>query len=401
MSDFDVAIIGGGPTGVAAALQLKRRGVARIVILEREAELGGVPRHCSHPPFGMREFGRVLTGPGYARRLRAAAEKSGADIRLHHSVVQLHPGGTLALAAPEGSVQIRALRVLLATGARESSRSARLLGGDRPLGIINTGALQAHLTLHGTIPFRRPVVVGTELVALSALATCRRHGIAPVAMLESGARPTARWPLTLLPSTLRIPLHLRSEIAEIHGTGRVENVKLHDGREISCDGVLLTGNFVPESTLARMGHLAIDPGTGGPLTDQYGRCSDAAFFAAGNLLRGVETAGWCFREGAKIADYIADDFLSGLPYHEGGINIICGPGIKYAMPQMLTRVTKLRGELQLRVSQQVRGQLRIIAGGSVLYKRRIAALPERRILIDLEHLRIPHDISQITVEILA
>lgn len=398
---IDAAIIGGGPAGVAAALALKRRGVARVVILEREETLGGIPRHCGHPPFGMREFGRILTGPAYAKRLRAAAERAGVEILLQHAVVRLYPGGVLEITTPEGVKQLSALRILLATGARETPRAARMLGGDRPLGVLNTGALQAHVVLKGTIPFRSPVVVGTELVSLSALATCRAHGIRPVAMLEAQKRPTARWPLTLLPWLLRIPRYFGAEIAEIVGGARVESVKLRDGREIQCDGVLLTGNFTPESSLARMSHLLIDPGTAGPATDQYGRCSDGAYFAAGNLLRGIETAGWSFREGAAIADYIADDLAGGLPCAEGGVEVICGEGVKYALPQSLARVTRLRGIMQLRVAAPIRGQLRVRAGDIILYRRRLSALPERRILLDLEILRIPPETSQIIVEIVA
>jgi NADPH-dependent 2,4-dienoyl-CoA reductase/sulfur reductase-like enzyme len=398
---IDVAIIGGGPAGIAAALQLKRRGVARVAILEREETLGGVPRHCGHPPFGMHEFGRVLTGPAYARRLAAAAEAAGVEILLRHSVVALRPGGVLDVATPEGLLEARASRVLLATGAREAPRSARLLGGDRPLGVLNTGALQAHVHLQGTTPFRRPVVVGTELVSLSSLATCRGHGIRPVAVLEGGKRGVARWPLGLFPRLLRIPVHYGAEIAEICGAAHVESVRLRDGREIACDGVLLTGRFVPEASLARMGHLAMDAGSGGPVTDQYGRCSDGAYFAAGNVLRAIETAGWSFREGAAIADYIADDLEGGLPYAEGAVEVLCGEGLKYALPQALARVTKLRGVMQLRVAAPMRGQLRVRAGESVLLRRRLAVLPERRVLVDLEHIRLPQGVSQIVVELVA
>jgi NADPH-dependent 2,4-dienoyl-CoA reductase/sulfur reductase-like enzyme len=398
---IDVAIIGGGPAGVAAALRLKRRGVGRVAILEREDSLGGVPRHCGHPPFGMHEFGRVLTGPAYARRLAAAAEAAGIEILRRHSVVGLRPGGVLDVATPDGRLELRALRVLLATGARESPRSARLLGGDRPLGVLNTGALQAHVILHGTTPFRRPVVVGTELVSLSSLATCRSHGIRPVAVLEARTRAAARWPLAAFPRVLRIPVHYGAEIAEIRGEARVESVLLRDGREINCDGVLLTGCFVPEASLARMGHLAVDAGSGGPVTDQYGRCSDGAYFAAGNVLRGIETAGWSFREGTAIADYIADDLSGGLPYAEGAVEVVCGEGLKYAVPQVLARVTKLRGVMQLRAAEPLRGQLRVRAGEMVLARRRLSVLPERRILLDLEYIRLPPGVSQITVELVA
>ena len=395
---IDAAIIGGGPAGVAAALTLKARGVVRVAILEREESLGGVPRHCGHSPFGMHEFDRVLTGPAYARHLAAAAEAAGVEILLQHAVVRLQPGGVLEVATPDGPRELRARRVLLATGARESPRAARLIGGDRPPGVLNTGALQEAVYLRHIIPFRRPVVVGSELVALSALATCRSHGIKPVAMLESGTRPVARWPLTLLPFLLRIPVHFGAEIAEICGAERVESVLLRDGRRIDCDGVLLTGGFVPEASLAQMAHLAVDAGSGGPAVDQYGRCSDGAYFAAGNLLRGIETAGWSFREGTAIADYIADDLAGGLPSSEDEVAVLCGEGLKYVVPQRLTRVSKLRGVIQLRVAEKQRGQLVVRAGEAVLYRRHLAGRPERRILIDLEHIRLPQGVSQLNVE---
>src|SRR5689334_8031344 len=138
---IDVAIVGAGPAGLGAALALKRHGVRRVVVVEREAEAGGVPRHCAHSPFGLREFGRVLLGPAYARRLAAEAEAAGVEIRLRTSVVAVEPGCRLQLTTPEGLNALTARRILLATGARETPRSARLVGGDRPVGVVTTGAL--------------------------------------------------------------------------------------------------------------------------------------------------------------------------------------------------------------------------------------------------------------------
>ncbi|WP_031771789.1 NAD(P)/FAD-dependent oxidoreductase, partial [Pseudomonas aeruginosa] len=264
----DVAIVGSGPAGLAAAIELRRQGVARVCVLERDGEAGGIPRHCAHPPFGLREHGRLLTGPAYAQRNVEQAERAGVDIRLRHSVVALAAAGLLQLATPEGPRSLRATRVLLATGARETPRSARLLGGDRPLGVINTGALQAYLYLQGLKPFERPLIVGTELVSLSAVMSCRRAGIRPVAMLERNARATARWPLSLFPRLCGVPMHFSSELLEIEGRGRVEaaRVRLGDGRveRIACDGILLSGRFVPESSLVRLSHLELDPASGGP-----------------------------------------------------------------------------------------------------------------------------------------
>src|SRR6185369_3322131 len=121
--------------------------------------------------FGMREFGRVLLGPAYARRLVAAAEAAGVEIRLAASVVGIEPGRRLALATDDGTTTITAQKILLATGARETPRSARLVGGDRPVGVITTGTLQQVVHREGLKPFERPVIVGTELVSLSAIIT--------------------------------------------------------------------------------------------------------------------------------------------------------------------------------------------------------------------------------------
>jgi thioredoxin reductase len=310
----DVAIVGAGPAGLGAALALKRHGVRRVVVVEREAEAGGVPRHCAHSPFGLREFGRVLLGPAYARRLVAAAEAAGVEIRLWTSVVAIEPGPRLALTAPEGVATLTARKILLATGARETPRAARLVGGDRPIGVITTGTLQQAVHLEGQRPFDRPVILGTELVALSAIITCRQAGIRPVAVVEPAPRPSVPLPLSLFPRLMGLPVHLGTAIAEILGRGRVEAVRLsgpgNASRELGCDGVLFTGRFVPESSLARLAGLALDP-LGGPRTDADGRTSDRDVFAAGNGVRPVRTGGWCFRDGQRVARAIVRDLREG------------------------------------------------------------------------------------------
>ncbi|MDY6860366.1 MAG: FAD-binding protein, partial [Pseudomonadota bacterium] len=179
----DVVIVGAGPAGLAAAAELKARGVGSVLVLEREAQAGGIPRHCGHFPFGMREFHRLLRGPAYAARLLARAQAAGAVIKTGVTVTALHPGPGLSVASAGGLRQITARRVLLCTGVRESTRAARLIGGTKPGGVLSTGALQGMVHLQALRPFRNPVVLGTELVSFSALLTCRHLGIRPAAMI--------------------------------------------------------------------------------------------------------------------------------------------------------------------------------------------------------------------------
>lgn len=125
--DTDVLVIGGGPSGVAAAIELRRQGAKRVVLLDREPALGGATRHCSHSPFGMLEFGRVYFGAAYGRKLTLEAEKAGVDIRIGHSVVELADNGSVLVASAHGAERIAAQRVIVTTGAREKPRSARLI----------------------------------------------------------------------------------------------------------------------------------------------------------------------------------------------------------------------------------------------------------------------------------
>jgi NADPH-dependent 2,4-dienoyl-CoA reductase/sulfur reductase-like enzyme len=406
IENVDVAIIGGGPSGLSAAAELRKLGVNKVVVIEREPEAGGIPRHCGHPPFGFWEYGRIYTGPDYARRNVTEALKAGVDIRLRHSVTKLGANGRLEIVSPEGAVSIQAQRVLIATGARETPRSARLVGGDRPLGVINTGAFQSYLYLENLKPFDRPLIVGTELVSLSSIMSCRRAGIKPVAMIETNDRATARWPLSLFPRLCGVPMHYGAQLVEIHGTGRVEgaSVRMADGslRDFDCDGVLLTGRFIPESSLVRLSDLKLDPKSGGPVIDQYGRCSDPAYFAAGNLLRPVETAGWSFREGRKIASFIAHDLRRQLPPAEQAVEILCKGELKLCVPQRLS-LSRVQGmkHLQMRVSKAARGRLVVRADGKDLWSRSASSLPERRILIPIASLNVPQGVQQLEVDFVA
>ncbi|RAI03904.1 pyridine nucleotide-disulfide oxidoreductase [Acuticoccus sediminis] len=381
----DLAIIGAGPAGLGAALEARARGLS-VVVLDREAEAGGIPRHCGHPPFGLREFGRPMTGPAYARRLVDAAEAAGAEIRTGTTVVAIAPGPRLTLTSDAGVAEIAPRRVLIATGVRETTRAARFIGGTKPGGVMNTGTLQGLVYLKGRRPFARPLIVGTELVSFSAILTCRHAGIRPLAMIEPGARATARWPSALLPRLLGIPLMTGTRLVAIEGTDWVTGAVLAgpDGteRHVATDGVILTGGFRPEATLVRQSHLVLDPATGGPEIDQFGRTSDPDIFAAGNMLHPVETAGWCHREGRMIAAAVADSLAGGLPPPEPALRLRPTGGIRYAVPQRIVPGDHAAGVIQLRADRPARGRL-VLATPTPARSVPLDTAPERRILMPI------------------
>ncbi len=390
---IDVLIIGGGPAGLSAATELKRLGIAHVVVLDRELQAGGIPRHCGHPPFGMREFKRVFSGPQYAHKLVEAANKAGVEIRNSTTVVEIQAGGQLLLVDPKGAYTLSAKRIIYATGVRETPRSARLISGSRPLGVMNTGALQSTVYLKHQRPFKHPVIVGTELVSFSAIQTCLHAGIQPRAMIEQNKSISARQPASLYAHFKRVPLHLQTRLLRIDGRTHVEAVTVEnaDGeqRQIECDGVILSGRFTPDATLARSGHLDIDPHSGGPRVDQFGRCSDPVYFATGNLLRPVETAGWSWNEGRETAQRVALDINGKLPDPGTPMPLIIqSPLIQYAMPQQLNPDSGKHGmtQLQLRFTQVAKGTLQFTQDGIVLWQKKISSRPERRILIAINQI---------------
>ena len=388
--DCDVAIVGGGPSGLSLATGLRRLGVERVVVLERDQEAGGVPRHCGHYPFGVREFHRLMKGPDYARRHVAAAEAAGVDIRTGVTVTALGDGARLSLSSHDGVGELQARRVALCAGARESSRAQRLIGGSRPRGVISTGALQAFVYLEGLKPFHRPVVLGTELVSFSALLTCRHAGIRPAAMIEACDRITVPTLSRALPLVLGIPVILGASVNRILGRGGVEGVEIvcADGttRVIEADGVICSGLFRPESALLRAGHLAVDPATGGPVIDQYGRASDPTYFCAGNLLRPIETSAWCAREGRETARRIARDLAASSPASTSTTRVRAAhEAIRYVLPQRLSDsdAPVAMEHLQMRLDRPARGRLQMLADGREIWSRPIDSLPERRLLAPL------------------
>ena len=387
----DVAIIGGGPSGLAAATTLKRLGIEQVTLIEREAEAGGIPRHCGHPPFGMREFGRVLDGPRYARRLVERADKLGVDMRCSTSVVSLQPNGVLTLSDNQGQSDLKAERVVLATGVREGSRAARFIGGDRTRGIVSTGALQSLIYIEKMRPFKRPVIIGSELVSFSALLTCHHAGIKPRAIVEKNPRITARFFALGLPLIRGISVITHTEVVRICGNDQVTGVVVRDlntGNEetIDADGVIVSGDFTPESTLARMGGLTLDPASGGAAVDQYGRTSDSRIFVAGNALRPVETAGWSWREGVRIGQLLAEDLLNEPADTPPECSITVHEPIRYVIPQRvrLPLSKKNFGDLQIRVCRPAKGKLFVKINGKTVWSRRLHSLPERRITIPIK-----------------
>lgn len=313
--NVDVLVVGAGPAGLSAAAALRGLGVARVLVADREAAPGGVPRHCWHTGYGLRDLRRLMSGPAYARALAEAAARAGADVRTACTVTGISPspdGPTATMTSPAGVGTVRARAVLLATGCRERPRAARLVPGDRPSGIMTTGELQQRVYLGGERLSGRALVIGAEHVSFSAALTLAHAG-ARVAALVTGHERQQSYAAFAATAALRwhIPVWTSATVRRVIGAaGRLTGVELTDGRDgavryVPCDLLVFTGDWIPDHALARAAGLAIDSGTRGPAVDTALATSAPGVFAAGNLVHAAETADIAALSGRHAARQIA------------------------------------------------------------------------------------------------
>jgi thioredoxin reductase len=376
-----VVVVGGGPAGLACALELRRRGVGDVLVLEREARAGGIPRHSQHQGFGIRDLHRVMSGPSYARRYVELARRAGARIDEEAIVTGWSADGALEVTSPQGRESLRPAAVVLATGCRERPRSARLVPGSRPEGVMTTGMVQQLVEL-GQPVGRRALVVGAEHVSFSAVLTLAHAGAEAVGMVTELPRHQSL-ALFRTGTALRYqtPLWTRTRLAAIHGRPRVEEVELVDldtgtTRRVPCDTVVFTADWIPDHELAVGAGLELDPGTRGPRVDTGLRTARPGVFAAGNLLHGAEPADVAALSGrhaaASAAAWLSDP--TGWPTR---IPIECRQPLQWISPNAVSaaRDAPPRQRLAVRSTVFLRAPtLELRQDGRLLWRGRVRRL---------------------------
>ena len=388
--EVEVLVVGAGPSGLAAATALAQAGVGGVEVVEREQHAGGIPRHCVHLGYGIRDLHRMMTGPAYAKLGVKHAADAGVSIRTGVSVTGWSGPLTFDLTAPTGLERIQARAVVLATGARERPRAARLVAGSRPRGVFTTGELQQAVYLKNQSIGHRAVIVGAEHVSFSAVLTLAHAGVQVAAMVTEFPRHQtlaavrfgirARHPFSLLTD---------SRVARIIGRGRVEAVEVVTGAgrriRIPCDTVVFTGNWIPDHELARRGGVELDSGTKGPAVSPDLRTSLPGVFAVGNLTHPVLTADLAALDGRYVAAAVLRH-LEGRQGSGDSVSLRVEQPLRWVSPNRLRAPSSpARQSFQLWSDEFVaRPTIKVVQGNRLLHSQRLRRdlVPQRPSRLD-------------------
>ena len=377
---YDVIVIGGGPAGLAAALEARRTGAARVLILERNNELGGILNQCIHNGFGLHYFKEELTGPEYAGRFIAELEGSGIDVLLGAMVLDFNDGKTLhVMSRSHGYQELHAKAVVLCMGCRERTRGAIAIPGDRPAGVFTAGAAQLYMNIEGYMVGKRVVILGSGDIGLIMARRMTLEGAKVLACVElmpysNGLNRN----IVQCLNDYNIPLYLSHTIVDIRGDKRVEQVVVAEvgpdrnpipGTEMvfDCDTVLLSVGLIPENELSRKAGVQIDRRTNGPVVYENMETSLPGVFACGNVVHVHDLVDFVTAESQRAGRAAALYAQNGEPQGPC-VEVRNGRAVNYTVPQHIrTGNVEKFVEIFFRVNNVYRNRvIRIFSGGKVL-----------------------------------
>ncbi len=345
----DVAVIGGGPAGLGAAIAAREEGAEKVLIIERDNALGGILQQCIHPGFGLTRFGEELTGPEYYGRFTDRLEEAGVDYLLNAMVLQINneTNEVLCTGSECGLTCVKAGSIVLAMGCRERTRAGIMIPGTRPAGLYTAGAAQRLVNRQNIMVGKKVVILGSGDIGMIMARRMSLEGAEVVMVVElmDYLAGLTRNRVQCL-DDFGIPLKLAHTITRIEGDARVTGVWVAPVDEnkqpikekeefVACDTVLFSVGLLPENELTRKAGITINPITNGPAVNQYMQTSAPAIFACGNVVHVNDLVDNVSEESERAGKYAAQYAMGKLNNEQRTVTCETGRNVRYLCPQSI------------------------------------------------------------------
>ncbi|WP_338912426.1 FAD-dependent oxidoreductase [Clostridium perfringens] len=354
---YDLVVVGGGPAGLAAAYEAHENGVEKILIIERDKELGGILNQCIHNGFGLHTFKEELTGPEYAGRFIDMVEGTNIEVMLDTMVLEIEDKIIHAINTEKGYLTIEAEAIVLAMGCRERTRGAISIPGDRPSGIFTAGAAQRFINMEGYMVGKKVVILGSGDIGLIMARRMTLEGAKVEAVVE--LMPYSNGLTRNIVQCLEdygIPLYLSHTVIDVKGDGRLEKViiaKVDENRqpikgteiEFDADTLLLSVGLIPENELSKNAGVELDLRTNGLVVSESMETNREGIFACGNVVHVHDLVDFVTEE-AKNAGKNAAKYIKGKKRLNNFTEIKNGENISYTVPQKF-EIESLDGNLNV------------------------------------------------------
>ena len=410
----DVAIIGGGPAGLAAAIAAKEEGAQKVLILERDNALGGILQQCIHPGFGLTRFGEELTGPEYYGRFVDRAKELNVEYMLNSMVLQVNneTNEIIATSSEYGLTCIQAGSIVLAMGCREKTRASIMVPGTRPAGLYTAGSAQRLVNRQNIMVGKKVVILGSGDIGMIMARRMSLEGAKVVMVVElmDYLAGLTRNRVQCL-DDFGIPLKLAHTITRIEGNERVTGVWVAPVDEkkqpikeqeqfVECDTVLFSVGLMPENELTRKAGIQINPITNGPAVNQYMQTSAPSVFACGNVVHVNDLVDNVSEESARAGKYAAQYAMGKLGGEQKVVTCETGRNVRYLCPQTID-ANEVDGKVSVyfRVLQpELNVRLVARCGDEIIYKHKeFRVNPGEMCHVNVETAKLTGD--KLTVEV--